>query len=80
MCVVLEKNVGTGVTETFQGFVGTGIDVTEQEQLTEELRPLRLALLLCSCALPRIFGPRGEKACWSRRAAAPRAPRRESYD
>jgi len=32
--------VGTAAThgETFGGFVGTGMDVTEQEQLTEELR------------------------------------------
>jgi formate hydrogenlyase transcriptional activator len=32
--------VGTAATHdgTFQGFVGTGMDVTEQEQLTEELR------------------------------------------
>ena len=32
--------VGTAATQggTFAGFVGTGVDVTEQEQLTEELR------------------------------------------
>ena len=32
--------VGTAADHggTFQGFVGTGMDVTEQEQLTEELR------------------------------------------
>jgi PAS domain S-box-containing protein len=50
--------------ETFQGFVGTGIDVTEQEQLTEELRRSELELRQILDLAPQliaVFGPRRER-------------------
>ena len=50
--------------ETFQGFVGTGIDVTEQEQLTEELRRSDLELRQILDLAPQliaVFGPLRER-------------------
>jgi PAS domain S-box-containing protein len=50
--------------ETFQGFVGTGIDVTEQEQLIEELRRSELELRQILDFAPQViavFGPRRER-------------------
>ena len=56
--------VPLGQGETFQGFAGTGIDVTEQEQLTEELRrserELRQILDLAP-QLIAVFGPLRER-------------------
>jgi PAS domain S-box-containing protein len=56
--------VPLGHGETFQGFAGTGIDVTEQEQLTEELRrserELRQILDLAP-QLIAVFGPHRER-------------------
>jgi PAS domain S-box-containing protein len=55
--------------ETFQGFVGTGIDVTEQEQLTEELRRSEVELRQILDLAPQligIFGPHGERGYTNR--------------
>jgi len=62
--------VGVPVTHgaTFQGFVRTGMDVTEQEQLTKALRkseeelrqvlgPSRLNLLRCTALTVNAFTP-----------------------
>jgi PAS domain S-box-containing protein len=57
--------------ETFQGFVGTGIDVTEQEQLTEELRRSEFELRQILDLAPQImavFGPHGEHLYANRRS------------
>jgi formate hydrogenlyase transcriptional activator len=45
--------------ETSQGFVGTGIDVTEQEQLTEELRRSELELRQMLDFAPQLIGVYG---------------------
>jgi len=50
---------GEGEGETFQGFVGTGIDVTEQEQLTEELRQRELELRQMLDFAPQLIGVYG---------------------
>jgi formate hydrogenlyase transcriptional activator len=50
---------GPGEGETFQGFVGTGIDVTEQEQLTEELRRSELELRQMLDFAPQLIGVYG---------------------
>jgi formate hydrogenlyase transcriptional activator len=50
--------------ETFQGFIGTGIDVTEQEQLTEGLRRSQREvqqILDLAPQLIAVFGPRRER-------------------
>jgi formate hydrogenlyase transcriptional activator len=50
--------------ETFQGFVGTGIDITEQEQLTEELRRSQRELQQILDLAPQliaVFGPHRER-------------------
>jgi PAS domain S-box-containing protein len=55
-CVGIPSSHG----ETFQGFVGTGIDVTEQEQLTEELRRSDIELRQILDLAPQliaVFGP-----------------------
>jgi PAS domain S-box-containing protein len=55
--------VPLGDGETFR-FVGTGIDVTEQEQLTEELRRSELELRQILDLAPQliaVFGPRRER-------------------
>jgi PAS domain S-box-containing protein len=56
--------VPLGDGETFQGFAGTGIDVTEQEQLTEELRRSELELRQILDLTPQliaVFGPHRER-------------------
>lgn len=56
--------VPLGDGETFQGFAGTGIDVTEQEQLTEELRRSELELRKILDLAPQliaVFGPHRER-------------------
>jgi formate hydrogenlyase transcriptional activator len=56
--------VPLGDGATFQGFAGTGIDVTEQEQLTEELRRSELELRRILDLTPQliaVFGPRRER-------------------
>jgi len=55
---------GQGEGETFQGFVGTVIDVTEQEQLTEELRQSELELRQMLDFAPQliaVYGPNRER-------------------
>ena len=50
--------------ENFQGFVGTGIDVTEQEQLTNNLRKSEMELrqiLDLTPQLVAVFGPNRER-------------------
>ena len=50
--------------KNFQGFAGTGIDVTEQEQLTEELRRSELELRKILDLAPQliaVFGPHRER-------------------
>lgn len=59
-CVGVPLNCG----ETFQGFIGTGIDVTEQEQLTEDLRRSQRELQQILDLAPQliaVFGPRRER-------------------
>jgi PAS domain S-box-containing protein len=56
--------VPLGHGEAFQGFVGTGIDVTEQEQLNEELRRSELELRQILDLTPQliaVFGPNRER-------------------
>jgi len=56
--------VPLGHGETFQGFVGTGIDVTEQEQLNEEVRRSELELRQILDFAPQllaVFGPHRER-------------------
>ncbi len=58
--------VGTPVSdsEKFQGFVGTGIDVTEQEQLTDNLRKSETELRQMLDLVPQsvvVFGPARER-------------------
>jgi PAS domain S-box-containing protein len=50
--------------ETLQGFIGTGIDVTEQERLTEDLRRSQRELQQILDLAPQliaVFGPRRER-------------------
>ena len=56
-CVGVPARQGEG--ETLQGFVGTGIDVTEQEQLTEELRQSELELRQMLDFAPQLIGVYG---------------------
>jgi len=61
-CVGVPARQGEG--ETLQGFVGTGIDVTEQEQLTEELRQSELELRQMLDFAPQliaVYGPNRER-------------------
>jgi PAS domain S-box-containing protein len=58
---------------TFQGFVGTGIDVTEQEQLTKALRESEAELQQILDFAPQlvgVFGPKGERLYANRVALA----------
>jgi len=60
------RSVGVPVAdcENFHGFVGTGIDVTEQEQLTEELRKSEMEvrqILDLTPQLVAVFGPNREQ-------------------
>ena len=50
---------GQGEGEIFQGFVGTGIDVTEQEQWNEELRRSELELRQMLDFAPQLIGVYG---------------------
>jgi PAS domain S-box-containing protein len=59
-CVGVPASYG----ETLQGFVGTGIDVTEQEQLTEDLRKSEMELRQMLDFAPQliaVFGPNRER-------------------
>jgi PAS domain S-box-containing protein len=56
--------VPLGDGKSFQGFAGTGIDVSEQEQLTEELRRSELELRKILDLAPQliaVFGPHRER-------------------
>jgi PAS domain S-box-containing protein len=56
--------VPLGDGETFQGFAGTGMDVTEQEQRTEQLRRSELELRQILDLTPQliaVFGPQRER-------------------
>ena len=59
-CVGVPASYG----ETFQGFVGAGIDVTEQDQLTEDLRKSEMELRQMLDLAPQligVFGPNRER-------------------
>ncbi|WP_161563985.1 PAS domain-containing protein [Cupriavidus lacunae] len=67
--------VGTPVPEggTFRGFVGTGMDVTEQEQLTQALRKSEEELRQIVDLAPQhvgVLGPNGERLYANRTALA----------